>query len=178
MRGGSPATKCRSEPPLAQDLVQVLVDAPRRMLRSFGSAGDWSLRLGAITSPASRRPWQDAVIGHEAREQPLVDGVDEGVVGVDLLAWTRRAAPGRAVCMPRSLPVCSCDGIWCVWSVMISLPIARVMTMISQIGLAAALVAVFDQNLRDDRRAGSATGSSWSARAPRPAARRRCGRWS
>ena len=35
-------------------------------------------------------------------------------------------------CMPTSLPVCSCAGIWWVWSVWISLAIARFITITSQ----------------------------------------------
>ena len=35
--------------------------------------------------------------------------------------------------MPNSRPICSCVGIWCVWSLVISLAIALVMTMTSTI---------------------------------------------
>src|SRR5690606_20106125 len=49
--------------------------------------------------------------------------------------WIASSSAWSIICMPRSLPVCNWAGIWWVWSVMMSLAMARVIIMISTTAL-------------------------------------------
>src|SRR4249919_1232165 len=87
MRGGSPATKCRSEPFFART-------SRRYSSMRFGAAGA-SLPASWVVSVLTSQPLchvgleYGRAVGDVTGERPLVDCVDEGVLRVDLASLDR-----------------------------------------------------------------------------------------
>src|SRR5512141_156359 len=88
VRGGSPATKCRSEPFLART-------SRRYSSMRFGAAGGASLPVSCMVSVLTSHPLRHVgleygrAVGDVTGERALVDRVDEGVLRVDLAQLDR-----------------------------------------------------------------------------------------
>ena len=136
--------KCRSE--------------PRRCRTSFRNSSIFGHGAAASSPPA--RPQaasrfelrQHAGVGDEFLQRLLVGG-DRHRRRRDRspCACTAASSAWSSICMPKSRPICSWLGTWWVWSVWISLAMALVITMTSQMALRPWPSAVLHQHLRDHR---------------------------